>query len=52
MVSADRELYLAGYEVVRFGGDEFRDPKLAKPMLRAFFERLLAAHGYLREGKA
>jgi hypothetical protein len=41
MVSADRELYLAGYDVVRFGGDEFRDSVRAKRMVGSFFERVL-----------
>ncbi|MDA0639803.1 hypothetical protein [Nonomuraea ferruginea] len=51
MVAEDRELYLAGYEVVRFGGDEFRSADRARVMLRDFFERLLTAHGYLSESK-
>lgn len=51
MVAEDRELYLAGYEVVRFGGYEFRSAERARIMLRTFFERLLIAHGYLNEGK-
>ncbi|WP_188196635.1 hypothetical protein [Nonomuraea sp. SYSU D8015] len=51
MVAEDRELYLAGYEVVRFGGDEFRSADRARVMVREFFERLLTAHGYLSEGK-
>ncbi|WP_111167314.1 hypothetical protein [Spongiactinospora gelatinilytica] len=51
MVAEDRELYLAGYEVVRFGGDEFRSSDDARGMLREFFERLLTAHGYLSENQ-
>lgn len=47
MVAEDRELYLSGYEVVRFGGDEFRSAKHARRMVSAFFTRLLTVHGYL-----
>ncbi|NED54865.1 DUF559 domain-containing protein, partial [Micromonospora aurantiaca] len=40
MVAEDRELYLAGYEVVRFGGDEFRSADRARVTVREFFTRL------------
>jgi hypothetical protein len=49
MVAADRELHLAGYEVVRFGGAEFQSQEQSLPMLRRYFMRLLTAHGYLPE---
>ncbi len=42
MVSEDRELRLAGYEVYRFGGQEFVTD--SAPMLRDFFNRLLERH--------
>jgi very-short-patch-repair endonuclease len=51
MVAEDRELYLAGYEVVRFGGEEFRSAERARTILREFFTRLLAMHGYLNDEK-
>ncbi|WP_433464151.1 hypothetical protein [Spirillospora sp. CA-128828] len=51
MVAEDRELYLAGYEVVRFGGEEFRSAERAQTTLHEFFTRLLAVHGYLSEVK-
>jgi len=43
MVSQDRRLRLAGYEVYRFGGAEFADKASAVQMLTAFFDELLAA---------
>lgn len=43
----DRALRLDGYEVFRFGGDDFRDVEQAKAMVRDFVERVLRAHGYL-----
>lgn len=49
MVAADRELQLTGYEVVRFGGAEFRSQPQAAAMLNAYFSRLLTAYGYLPE---
>ncbi|MEV4773090.1 hypothetical protein [Micromonospora humida] len=49
MVAADRELHLAGYEVVRFGGAEFQSQEQALPMLRRYFTRLFIGHGYLSE---
>ncbi|NEA23127.1 hypothetical protein [Actinomadura bangladeshensis] len=52
MVAEDRELYLAGYEVVRFGGDEFRSADRARVTVREFFTRLLSVHGYLAESKS
>jgi hypothetical protein len=42
MVAADRNLYLAGYDVLRFGGYEILTASGAAPMLREFFDRLLA----------
>jgi hypothetical protein len=46
MVTEDRELRIAGYEVFRFGGYEFRSPDGARAVLRDFFERIFALHGY------
>lgn len=44
MVSADRELRLAGYEIFRFGANETtRRDHVAR--LTAFFERLFRANG-------
>jgi hypothetical protein len=42
MVSADRELQLAGYEVYRFGGHEIADRSRAAGILDKFFDNLLA----------
>jgi hypothetical protein len=52
MVAADRELHLAGYEVVRFGGAEFQSQEQSLPMLRRYFTRLFIGHGYLPESAA
>ncbi|SCF22583.1 hypothetical protein GA0070558_16021 [Micromonospora haikouensis] len=52
MVAADRELHLAGYEVVRFGGAEFQSQEQSLPMLRRYFIRLFIGHGYLPESAA
>ncbi|GAA5199415.1 hypothetical protein GCM10023346_39070 [Arthrobacter gyeryongensis] len=41
MVSEDRKLRLAGYEVYRFGGHEFVDRPAAAKMLSDFFRELL-----------
>lgn len=41
MVSADRELRLAGYEVYRFGGHEIADRHRAADVLDKFFDDLL-----------
>jgi len=51
MVVEDRKLYLDGYEVVRFGGDEFRYAENAQKTVNAFFARLLTMHGYLEQAK-
>lgn len=45
MVSAQREMTLAGYEVYRFGGSEFQNQECAKRMVRQFFIDLFAKHG-------
>lgn len=45
MVSAQREMTLAGYEVYRFGGKEFQDQEQAKTMIRQFFMDLFNKHG-------
>lgn len=44
-IGADRRLRLAGYEVYRFGGYEFRDNAVAKQTVKAFFDGLFARHG-------
>lgn len=44
MVSADRDLRLAGYEVFRFGGAELRNGQVAN-VVDPFFRRLFARHG-------
>lgn len=41
MAREDRRLRLAGYEVYRFGGDEFTVPDGGKAMLENFFTQLL-----------
>ena len=43
MVSADRELRLAGYEVYRFGANELVGDR-AKPRISDFFDKLLRLH--------
>ncbi len=45
MVSAQREMTLAGYEVYRFGGSEFQNKEQAKIMARQFFVDLFTRHG-------
>lgn len=45
MVAAARDLHLAGYEVVRFGGAELQSQEQSLPMLRSYFTRLFTAHG-------
>lgn len=55
MSMEDRRLKLAGYEVYRFGGQEFMDVDLlswtvgpdAQQVAAAFFDRLLKKHGVL-----
>ena len=49
MMREDRALRLDGYEVYRFGGAEFRDIQEARTEMQAFFGRILASHGYLKE---
>jgi hypothetical protein len=44
MVSEDRALRLARYEMYRFGGHELADKAAAKDMMNSFFDRLLALH--------
>jgi hypothetical protein len=44
MVAEDRRLRLDGYEMFRFGGSEFTDPKVEESIL-AFFIELLDKHG-------
>lgn len=45
MVSAQREMTLAGYEVYRFGGQEFQDQEQAEATIRQFFIDLFSKHG-------
>lgn len=51
MVAEDRKLYLDGYEVVRFGGDEFCAAESARTTVSTFFTRLLTMHGYLDQAR-
>jgi hypothetical protein len=45
MVSEDRRLRLAGYEVYRFGGYEMcQDPETAEQVVTAFFRDLFDRH--------
>jgi very-short-patch-repair endonuclease len=44
MMTEDRRIRLRGYEVYRFGGDEFTDKGAATNMLRSFFDDLLARY--------
>lgn len=44
MVRADRMLRLAGYEVYRFGGNDFANSG-AETMIVDFFRRLFERHG-------
>lgn len=44
MVGEDRRLRLSGYEVYRFGGQEFVDQEAARAMLAEFFNKLLDRH--------
>jgi very-short-patch-repair endonuclease len=46
MAAEDRRLKLRGYEVFRFGGDEFRSQFKPEAMLAAFFTELFARGGY------
>jgi len=45
MMAEDRRLRLHGYEVYRFGGFELANRDTAIPMLRSFFDDLLARYG-------
>lgn len=45
MMREDRRVRLAGYEVYRFGGQDFVDKNSAKIMLKMFFEGLLQKYG-------
>ena len=44
MVSAQREMTLAGYEVYRFGGKEFQNQEQAKAMVQQFLLDLFSKH--------
>ncbi len=45
MVSAQRDMTLAGYEVYRFGGKEFLDEASGKRLVMSFLKDLCHAHG-------
>lgn len=45
MVSAQREMTLAGYEVYRFGGQEFQNSQQAEVMVKQFLIDLFRKHG-------
>ena len=45
MVSAQRDMTLAGYEVYRFGGKELTDNAQTKNMVQSFFSDLFTKHG-------
>lgn len=45
MVSAQRDMTLAGYEVYRFGGKELHNEAQAKVKVKRFFRDLFAKHG-------
>ena len=47
MVSAQRELTLAGYEVYRFGGKELQEESSAKQLVKSFFKELFSKHGII-----
>jgi very-short-patch-repair endonuclease len=47
MVAEDRRLRLAGYELYRFGGDEFVDDAKAKQTVKNFFDDLFKLHSIL-----
>ena len=47
MVSAQREMTLAGYEVYRFGGYEFQNIEEAHSMIVQFFTDLLSKNGVI-----
>ena len=47
MVSAQRELTLAGYEVYRFGGKELQEESSAKHLVKSFFKELFSKHGII-----
>jgi very-short-patch-repair endonuclease len=44
MVAADRELKLDGYEIFRFGGNEFVNKDSATKVIREFVSKLIALH--------
>jgi hypothetical protein len=45
MVSEDRRLKLAGYDVYRFGGYEFVNQNVCIKIIRSFFQQLFTIHG-------
>ena len=45
MVSAHRDMTMAGYEVYRFGGSEFNNEDHGKTMVKQFFKDLFAKYG-------
>ena len=47
MVSAQREMTLAGYEVYRFGGKELHDADKADVLIKQFFIDLFQKYGII-----
>jgi hypothetical protein len=45
MMTADRDLRLAGYEVYRFGASELLEPSIVRTRVKDFFDRLFRKHG-------
>ena len=45
MVSAQRDMTLAGYEVYRFGGKELNNEATGKRLVKQFFKDLFSKHG-------
>ena len=49
MVSAQREMTLAGYDVYRFGGKELYDMAVGKKVIKKFFKMLFEKYGFINE---
>lgn len=49
MVSAQRNMTLAGYEVYRFGGKELYQEEIGKRLVKQFLKDLFIKHGVIRE---
>ena len=48
LVSEDRRLQLAGYEIYRFGGYEFKNEEEVLNLTEEFFRQLFRKHNILR----